>query len=272
MFSQNLHTHSTFDDGQNTLEEMARAAHAAGLGSIGFSAHAPMPFPSCWTIQQHRLPDYFSEAKRVKERLRGTIDVFCGVEWDLYSVIPPKGFDYVIGSVHHIAIDSSLPCVDHTAQETARIIRNYYAGDADAMAEAYFRQYMTLAQVKEVDIVGHFDLLTKFDEERMFFDASSPRYLAAALSAMDALITAGKVFEINTGAITRGYRTTPYPSETLLRALRERGGKVTISADSHREEDVAFGYDQALQLARDCGFTEFWTFDGKEFIPQQLGG
>ena len=272
MLTQNLHTHSTFDDGQNTLEEMARAAHAAGLDSIGFSVHAPMPKPACWTIEEHRLPDYFSEAMRVRERLLGTIDVFCGVEWDLYSAIPPKGFDYVIGSVHHLPIDSSLPCVDNTAVETRHIIRDYYAGDADAMAEAYYRQYLALAQIKEVDIVGHFDLLTKFDEEMRLFDESSPRYLTAALSAIDVLIAAGKVFEINTGAISRGYRTAPYPSETLLRALHERGGKITISGDSHRVEDIAFGYVQAMQLARDCGFTELWTFDGKGFIPQQIGG
>lgn len=272
MLTQNLHTHSTFDDGQNTLEEMARAAHAAGLGSIGFSVHAPMPKPACWTIEEHRLPDYFAEAKRVRERLLGTIDVFCGVEWDLYSAIPPKGFDYVIGSVHHLPIDSSLPCVDNSAVETRRIIRDYYAGDADAMAEAYYRQYHALAQIKEVDIVGHFDLLTKFNEEQPTIDETSPRYLTAALSAMVVLIAAGKIFEINTGAISRGYRTTPYPSETLLRALHERGGKITISGDSHRVEDIAFGYDQAMQLARDCGFTELWTFDGKGFIPQQLGG
>lgn len=272
MLTQNLHTHSTFDDGQNTLEEMARAAHAAGLGSIGFSVHAPMPNPACWTIEEHRLPDYFAEAKRVRERLLGTIDVFCGVEWDLYSAIPPKGFDYVIGSVHHLPIDSSLPCVDNTAGETRRIIRDYYAGDADAMAEAYYRQYLALAQIKEVDIVGHFDLLTKFNEEQPTIDETSPRYLTAALSAMVVLIAAGKIFEINTGAISRGYRTAPYPSETLLRALHERGGKITISGDSHRVEDIAFGYDQAMQLARDCGFTELWTFDGKGFIPQQIGG
>jgi histidinol-phosphatase (PHP family) len=272
LFSQNLHTHTTFDDGQNTMEEMALAASKAGLTSIGFSVHVPMPYPACWTIDPGRLPDYFAEARRVKERLRGTIDVYCGAEWDSYAAISPAGFDYVIGSVHHIPAGNDLPCVDHTAQETGRIIRRYFGGDTEAMAEAYFAQYQALAQVKEVDIVGHFDLLTKFDEERPFFDATSPRYLAAATAAMDALIAAGKIFEINTGAISRGYRTTPYPSETLLRTLHQRGGKITISADSHRVEDIAFSFEQAEALARKCGFTELWMFDGKEFSPQQIGG
>jgi len=272
LFSQNLHTHTTFDDGQNTMEEMVLAAKAAGLRSIGFSVHTPMPFPSCWTIEKERLPDYFAEAQRLKENYSGSIEIYCGAEWDTHSVIAPTGFDYVIGSVHHIAAGQELPCVDHNTLETARAIRTYFHGDADEMAEAYFRQYIELAKVDEVGIVGHFDLLTKFDEERQFFDASSPRYLAAARAAIDALIAAGKIFEINTGAISRGYRTTPYPSRTLLAEIRARGGKITVSADAHRAEDVAFGFEQATALARDLGFTELWQFDGKGFVPQQLGG
>lgn len=272
MFSQNLHTHTTFDDGQNTMEEMALAAKAAGLSSIGFSVHTPMPFPSCWTIDAARLPDYFAEAQRLKERYSGTIDIFCGAEWDLFSPIAPVGFDYVIGSVHHIAMGGELPCVDNSVEETRHTLRTYFHGDADEMAEAYFRQYLALAQVDEVGIVGHFDLLTKFDEERQFFDASAPRYLAAARAAMDALIAAGKIFEINTGAISRGYRTTPYPSRTLLTEIRARGGKITVSADAHRAEDVACKFEEAEALARACGFTELWMFDGKGFVPQQLGG
>ena len=270
MFQQNLHTHSTFDDGQNTLEEMARAAEKAGLASIGFSVHAPMPFPSCWTIDAARLPDYFAEAHQVKNALSGQIDVFCGTEWDLYSPIALTGFDYVIGSIHHISIGSELPCVDHSAEETRRMIRTYFSGDTDAMAEAYFRQYEALARVKDVDIVGHFDLLTKFDEPWPFFDGASSRFRAAATEAMDLLIAAGKIFEINTGAISRGYRTTPYPSEALLRELFARGARITISADAHRTQDITFGFAEAEVLARACGYREAWQFDGTRFVAVPL--
>ena len=127
-----------------------------------------------------------------------------------------------------------------------------------------------LARVKEVDIVGHYDLLTKFDEQWTFFDPDSPRFRAAATDAMDLLIAAGKIFEINTGAISRGYRTTPYPSETLLRELFARGAKVTISADAHRTQDVAFGFAQAEALARRCGYREAWQFSKTGFVAVPL--
>ena len=270
MFTQNLHTHSTFDDGQNTLEEMARAAMSAGLTSIGFSVHTPMPFPSCWTIDAAHMPEYIAKVQQVQHALRGQIDVYCGAEWDLYSPIAPTGFDYVIGSIHHRSIGSEVPCVDNSVEETKYILRRGFGGDADAMAEAYFRQYEALARVKEVDIVGHFDLLTKFDEQWTFFDPDSPRFRAAATDAMDLLIAAGKIFEINTGAISRGYRTTPYPSETLLRELFARGAKVTISADAHRTQDVAFGFAQAEALARRCGYREAWQFSKTGFVAVPL--
>ena len=270
MFTQNLHTHSTFDDGQNTLEEMALAAKAAGLTSIGFSVHTPMPYESCWTIDSAHLPDYIEEARRVKALFRGKIAVFCGAEWDLYSAIQPTGFDYVIGSVHHIAIGNALPCVDSSVEETQLMLSTHFNGDADMAAEAYFCQYNALAKVEAVGIVGHFDLLTKFDEQRRFYNSDSPRFRAAALTAMDALIAAGKIFEINTGAISRGYRTTPYPSRALLTAIRERGGTITISTDAHRAEDIVFGFTQAEALARSCGFTEIWQFDGTGFVPVLL--
>ena len=272
MFTQNLHTHTTFDDGQNTMEEMVRAAKDAGLTALGVSVHMPMPFRSCWTIQPEGLDGYIAEANRLKLAYRGSIDVFCGAEWDLYSSIEPAGFDYVIGSLHHIAIGNELPSVDNSIQETRRMLCAYYRWDADALAEAYFSQYLALAEVKEVDIVGHFDLLTKFDEQSAFFDAGSPRFQQAALTAMDALIAGGKIFEINTGAISRGYRKTPYPSRFLLREIHKRGGRITISSDAHRAEDIVFGFAEAAALARECGFSQFWQFDGTEFVSTRIGG
>lgn len=270
MITQNLHTHSTFDDGQNTMEEMVRAAISAGLASLGFSIHTPMPYPACWTIPSGRMAEYIAEARRLKTAYQDQIAVYCGAEWDLYSAERALGFDYVIGSIHHIPGTSMLYGVDSTPEETKEYLRAF--GSADAAAEAYFRQYEALSKIDEVDIVGHIDLLTKFDEQGSFFQPDSSRFLKAALEAVDVLIAAGKIFEINTGAISRGYRTTPYPSAMLLREIVRRGGRITISADAHRAQDVTCQFAESEALARASGATELWQFNGKGFEPVQLGG
>ncbi len=274
MIRQNLHTHSNFDDGKNTMEEMVLSALSAGLTSIGFSVHTPMPYDDGWdwAIAPEKLPAYMAEAQRLKEQYRGKIAVYCGAEWEMLSNIPLDEFDYVIGSLHYISINGLDYSVDAESYETARCLKEAFGGDAEAAAEVYFSKYADLAKCKEVDIVGHFDLLTKFDEKEHFYDAESPRFIAAAVEAMDALIAKDKIFEINTGAIARGYRTTPYPSLTLLRELFKRGGRITLSSDSHSVDTVAFKLNESAQLAFDCGFREYWQFDGSAFTPKPIEG
>ena len=274
MIRQNLHTHSTFDDGQNTMEEMVRAALSNGLTSLGFSIHTPLPYENsrAWTIAPDRMPDFLAEARRLRDAYQGRIAVYCGAEWDLLSDVSLEPFDYVIGSVHHISYNGADYSVDATPIETARCLREAFGGDTDTAAEVYFSKYADLAEIEAVDIVGHFDLLTKFVEIKPSYDADSPRFRTAALAAMDALISAGKIFEINTGAVARGYRTAPYPSQPLLLELNRRGGRITISADAHSAGDMTFGFAEAERLALDCGFTELWQFDGNAFTPIPLDG
>ena len=96
----------------------------------------------------------------------------------------------------------------------------------------------------DIDIIGHFDLIAKYNEGNNLFDETHPRYLAAAKAAIDRLLAAGKPFEINTGAIASGYRTVPYPAPALLSYLRGQGGKVILSSDAHSPENIAFSFDR----------------------------
>ncbi len=82
---------------------------------------------------------------------------------------------------------------------------------------------------------------------------------------------ANKIFEINTGAISRGFRTTPYPSRELLETIAKMGGRITITSDAHSTSGIVCSFDLAEQLALDCGFREIWVFDGKTFAPAGIG-
>ena len=272
MIRQNLHTHSVWDDGANTLEEMAQAAISAGLTSLGFSAHSFLPFAREWCLAPERQAEYLAKLESVRRQFAGVLRIYSGMEWDLLSEVHTDAFEYVIGSIHQIVVGGEACSVDQSAETTAWYLQRWFNGSADAAAEAYFAQYEALAKVEKVDIVGHFDLLTKFDETDHFYDADSPRFRAAAIRAMDVLVAANKIFEINTGAISRGYRTTPYPSRAILTELGRRKARITVSADAHAASDVAFGFAEAEALAIDCGFSEVWQFDGRGFVPVSIGG
>lgn len=267
---QNLHTHTLFDDGSASPMAMAQAALDAGLESLGFSAHSPMSYESDWAVPADRLSDYRQEIARVREAFRGRLAIYDGLEWDASSPLAPVGFDYVIGSLHLIAPGRAESEVDNTPQQIRRLLDTRFMGDARAMIRGYFDQYAALADNPHVDIVGHLDLLTKFSERSGPFSSHDPYLLARACEAMAPLVLAGKIFEVNTGAMSRGLRKEPYPSVPLLRHLYQMGGRVTISSDAHQPEHITYGFWEMEALLRDVGFRETWIFNGKDFVPSPL--
>jgi len=184
MFRQNLHAHSTYDDGKSTLREMIETSMAAGLTSVGISVHSPLPYENEWGVRGEKLDAYLDEMRALRQEYAGRIEVFTGIEWDIMTVTDLSRFDYAIGSVHHLPLDTPPLCVDTSAQVTLDLLERHFGGDADAMAEAYFAQYDAVAAQPYAKIVGHVDLLTKYDEQReAIFNPLSPRYQKAAFAA-----------------------------------------------------------------------------------------
>ena len=267
---QSLHTHSLFDDGKSSLEEMVLSAIRHDLGAMGFSGHSPMPDPQGWTVQLEDLPRYRAEIMGLKEKYRDQIPLYYGIELDLVSNIPIDEYEYVIGSVHHIPWDGGWVSVDDSVAVTRNNVQNLFRGDSDAYAVEYYKQVERIADYPQVKICGHFDQLTKFNEIEPLVNTDTIVYQRAADRAMEAVAAAGKVFEINTGAISRGYRITPSPPLHMLKQMRRMGAKITITADAHHADAIACGYDDALERAKYAGFREIWLFDGKEFVPTPI--
>jgi histidinol-phosphatase (PHP family) len=121
-------------------------------------------------------------------------------------------------------------------------------------AKAYYEALSTAADYGKFDIIGHFDLVTKNNELQHFIDTDTARYRSFVADAVSALRGKIPFFELNTGAIARGYRKTPYPDPFLLREMREMGLSVTLGSDCHDNRFLACAFQEALDLLREVGF------------------
>ena len=119
----------------------------------------------------------------------------------------------------------------------------HFGGDIYAFAEAYFDTVGRVPEIPGCSVIGHFDLIAKFNEQTPLFDESCPRYVAAWQAAAEKLLLSGLPFELNTGAMSRGYRSVPYPAPPILRYLAERGARFLLSSDSHSPGTLCFGFD-----------------------------
>ena len=239
MMNRDLHTHSTYSDGKNTPEEMVLSAIEKGLKTIGISDHSFTSFDPSYCMKPELIEGYIEEIEKLKIKYRDKIEVLCGLEQDLYSDKLKYNYDYIIGSVHYIKIEDEYVPVDFSAQKLKDAANKYFGGDIYPLVEEYYRLVGTVAEEIEADIIGHFDLITKFQEKEPLFDENNERYIRAWQSAVDKLIKADIPFEINSGAISRGYRTTPYPSENIKEYILKKGGRFVYNSDSHNKDTIA---------------------------------
>ena len=242
MIKRDLHTHTKYSDGAATAEEMVLSAIELGLDEIGISDHSYTHFDTSYCLRKEAIPAYVAEIATLKARYADVIRVRCGVEQDLFSLESTAPFEYVIGSAHYLRVAGKYYPVDESKEDFVALCRDGFGGDYYALAEQYFAQMARFAQRKDVSIIGHIDLVAKFNDD--LFDEHNPRYLAAAKRCVDALAQAGKIFEINTGAISRGYRTVPYPADAILAYIREKGCGLILSSDAHSPANIAFGFDR----------------------------
>ena len=240
--TRDLHTHTLYSDGRATPEEMVLAAIEKGLDEIGISDHVYTFFDESYCMKRERTGEYVAAIAALREKYAGRIVVRCGVEYDAYSTEPTAPFDYAIGSAHYLKVGGKYCPLDCSKDEFVALVRGGFGGDCYALAEEYFSLMRAYADREDIQIIGHFDLISKYNEGNDLFDETDPRYLAAAKKAADALLAAGKTFEINTGAIARGYRTVPYPTPAVLAYLKGKGARFILSSDAHSPQAIAFAF------------------------------
>ena len=262
---QNLHTHSTYDDGKNSPREMIEIAIGKGFDSIGFSGHSYMHYSPGASMSIEGTEEYKKEIALLKEEYKGKFDVFCGLEFDRYSEIDLLGYDYIIGSVHYLEIDGKHIGFDRSEYGLVKnVIDTYFDGNGILFAKEYYKTIATLPECGNIDIIGHFDVVSKHTENGFLFDETSNEYLELAFGAIDALKGKIPYFELNTGAIGRGYKSKPYPTEQILCEFNRLGFGAVISSDCHNGEFLDCYFEEAEEMLRRSGYNERYilTNDG----------
>ena len=267
---QNLHTHTIYCDGDKTAEEMIKAAIRTGGGSIGFSEHSFVPFDLEYSMKLEDTPAYIGEVKTLKEKYKDSIDVYLGLELDYFTSKTPDGLDYIIGTVHHVEKDDCYITVDGPAEHLFKMAEIHFSGDYYAMAEVYYETVAKIVEKTEADIIGHFDLIAKNNANNCMFDEMHPRYIKAALDAMDQILKRNNLFEVNTGAMFRRGSPAPYPSVFLLKELQKRGGEVILSSDSHTADSLYYKFDEMTELIKSCGYKSIKRLTKTGFIDETL--
>lgn len=249
MIKSNLHTHSTFCDGKDTISGMVEKAISLGFSSIGFSSHAytGLKEDPCG-MKKDDFDDYLFQIEKEKIKHNGEIEIYKGLEIEAEFPFVTDKLDYAILSSHFVDTPEGRLPIDYNGATLEKIL--HLLGEKEFLNTYYNNLIRSTQNDVDYQIVGHFDLYTKFDEKDgiVFSEPDVVFDTAKYLNEKD------KIFEINTGVIARGYRKKFYPSITILKYLKDIGAHITISSDCHNKDFLDCYFEETRTILSAMGF------------------
>lgn len=251
------HTHTArCGHAEGDARAFVEKAIEIGLSEIGFSDHLPLVTkrdPSL-TMDESELEEYVKETQRLKSeyseiaiKLGIEADFFPGLEEKTADILERYPFDYIIGSVHFLGGWGFDDPREKAGYEGKRPLEVY---------ERYFETLTAAAESKLFDIIGHPDLIKKYNYRA---DGDIGRLYERAAEAIAA---AGAAVEINTAGLRKPVKEI-YPTLELLVLCREAGAPVSFGSDAHAPQEVGWAFDEAAELARAAGYKEMAVFSGR---------
>lgn len=258
----NYHSHCSFCDGRAPLEDFIKEAIRQKFTSYGISSHAPLPFPTHWTMEDKDIPAYLEECFRLREEYKKEIEFYIGLEIDYlndennpsinkFTQLP---LDYCIGSVHLLYNKKGeVIDIDCSPEKYAQIVDKHFGGDIQYIVKLYYERLLRMIELGGFDIIGHAD--------KMHFNASQyypglldePWYDSLMHDYFNTIANSGYMVEINTKAYLQ--RGVFFPNERYFYLLKELNIPVLVNSDAHFPERINDGRPEALTILKEYGFT-----------------
>ena len=239
------------------LEDYVTVAIQKGLAELGFNDHAPV-FNSLdpeLTMAPDQLSEYVEQVRMLQEKHRRPriklgmeADFVPGCEERLRQLLGQYEFDYIYGSVHIIG--------DWRFDDSRFYPQGYAERDRDEAYGEYFSLICQAARSGLFDVLGHLDLIKKFDYRPRGEIGHLLEETVQAIAAADVCV------EVNTSGLRRPCAEI-YPGERILQLCHQQGVPVTLGSDAHSPGEVGLDFDRAVELLRSVGYTRVSTFSGR---------
>lgn len=277
MIQADMHMHTWFStDSEACPCDMADEAVRKGLKTICFTDHFDKDDLEWGEEGIFDVDAYFVEMQKLQEEYAGKLNIRIGIELglrtylkDYYEELTKKyPFDFVIGSVHNVPYkkdaEGNILYTDPAAEKlfTDRTDKEAYR----LMMET------TLENVRTSDCfqtLGHLDYVVRYGKSREK-EYSYTDYADIIDEILKLLIEKEKGLEVNSAGLKYGLPLA-HPHPDVLKRYRELGGEIiTIGADAHKPEHIAYDFAKAEEILKSCGFKYYTEFFEQKPVFKQL--
>ena len=278
MIQADMHMHTWFStDSEACPRDMADEAVRKGLKTICFTDHFDKDDLEWGEEGIFDVDAYFVEMQKLQEEYAGKLNIRIGIELglrtylkDYYEELTKKyPFDFVIESVHNVPYkkdaEGNILYTDPAAEKlfTDRTDKEAYR----LMMET------TLENVRTSDCfqtLGHLDYVVRYGKSREK-EYSYTDYADIIDEILKLLIEKEKGLEVNSAGLKYGLPFA-HPHPDVLKRYHELGGEIiTIGADAHKPEHIAYDFAKAEEILKSCGFKYYTeSFEQKPVFKQLI--
>ena len=276
----NYHTHTVFCDGRFEAVCYADEAIRLGMTSLGFSAHAPVNFPTAWTLNPARVGAYYDEIHRLKREYAGRLDIYCGLEADFFpdilgevqSLYSGYQWDYIIGSIHFIGVrqDGRRWCIDGPHEEFLEGWRELTGCDPLAPIRQYFETTREMVRVMKPDIIGHIDKIKIRHRPDCLAPDTHPFFRRQLMATLEEIAATDCIVEVSTRGIQKEQTSDYFPGRWAIAEMQKMRIPVTISSDAHSPDALTFGFARAATILRENGYRTVMMLKDGQWEEQAL--
>lgn len=255
-----VHMHCDFsNDSETRPEDMVESAIAKGLSVICFTDHYDKDNLDWGDEAIFDVESYFQKMIALQEEYRDRIDIRIGAEIGMQpylaeyyqNFIAQHPFDFVIGSVHSV--------LEHD------VALDFFQKHSDPEGyKIYFEEMLQDVQkIKSYDVLGHLDYIVRYSNQgSKGFNLND--YMDIIEEILKQVIVHGKGIEMNMSGLKYGLGA-PHPQPEIIKRYRELGGEIiTVGADGHIPEHIAYDYHLADDILKSCGFKYYTEFKGRK--------
>lgn len=255
-----VHMHCGFsNDSETRPEDMVESAIAKDLSVICFTDHYDKDNLDWGDEAIFDVESYFQKMIELQEEYRDQIDIRIGAEIGMQpylaeyyqNFIAQHPFDFVIGSVHSV--------LEHD------VALDFFQKHSDPEGyKIYFEEMLQDVQkIKSYDVLGHLDYIVRYSNQgSKGFDLND--YMDIIEEILKQVIAHGKGIEMNMSGLKYGLGA-PHPQPEIIKRYRELGGEIiTVGADGHIPEHIAYDYHLADDILKSCGFKYYTEFKGRK--------
>ncbi len=276
----NTHTHSSFCDGKYSLKKYVTQAIHLGMTSLGFSSHAPLPFPCDWCMKSESLLPYLSIIGQLKRQFKHEVELYAGLEVDyIPDHVSPTYFqkqepqlDYTIGSIHYVDFfNNGTPWeVDGSFLTFQKGLKEIFNGNIKKAVSRYFALTREMIKNHTPTVLGHLDKIKIHNRYAPIFNEQELWYRREIESVLQSVKSAGVILEVNTRGIYTKKSPDPYPSGWILERIHKKGIPVTLNSDAHHPKDLIRLFPDTSKHLSNIGFANLKILKGGKWIDQPL--